>query len=44
MSPLPCWFDWINSTRDLLLIIVSITVGIDAIATGALIDMHTLKT
>lgn len=34
------WTEW--SIQDLLLVVVSFATGINAIATGALIDMHTL--
>jgi len=37
------WWDWIENLRDILLIFVSLSSGTNAIATGALIDMHTMR-
>jgi len=34
---------WTENLRDILLIFVSLSSGINAIATGALIDMHTMR-
>lgn len=34
---------WTDNLRDILLIFVSFSAGINAIATGALIDMHTMR-
>jgi len=35
--------DWTESLHDILLIFVAFSSGINAIATGALIDMHTTR-
>lgn len=34
---------WTENPRDILLIFVAFLNGVNAIATGALIDMHTMK-
>jgi hypothetical protein len=34
---------WTENLHDVLLMLVSFSTGINAIATGALIDMHTLR-
>lgn len=36
------WRGWTENLNDLLLVTVAFTGGINAIATGALIDMHTI--
>jgi hypothetical protein len=38
------WQGWTQNIHDALLILVAFSSGINAIATGALIDMHTMKT
>jgi len=38
------WSDgWTENLHDTLLVLVAFSTGINAIATGALIDMHTLR-
>ena len=38
------WSDgWTENLHDILLVLVAFSTGINAIATGALIDMHTLR-
>jgi hypothetical protein len=37
------WQGWTQNIHDTLLILVAFSSGINAIATGALIDMHTMK-
>jgi hypothetical protein len=42
MVSLPAWTEW--TIQDLLLVVVSFATGINSIATGILIDMHTTGT
>ena len=37
------WRGWTENLRDMLLVFVAFSSGINAIATGALIDMHTMQ-
>jgi ABC-type polysaccharide/polyol phosphate export permease len=37
------WMGWTQNIHDALLILVAFSSGVNAIATGALIDMHTMK-
>jgi hypothetical protein len=37
------WQGWTQNIHDTLLIFVAFSSGVNAIATGALIDMHTMK-
>ena len=37
------WRGWIENLHDMLLVLVAFSSGINAIATGALIDMHTMR-
>jgi len=38
------WSDgWTENLHDILLVLVAFSTGINAIATGALIDMHTMR-
>ena len=37
------WQGWTQNIRDTLLILVAFSSGINAIATGTLIDMHTMR-
>ena len=37
------WQGWIQNIHDTLLVLVAFSSGVNAIATGALIDMHTMK-
>jgi len=37
------WQGWTQNIHDTLLILVAFSSGINAIATGALIDMHTMR-
>lgn len=37
------WQGWTQNIHDILLVFVAFSSGINAIATGALIDMHTIK-
>jgi hypothetical protein len=37
------WYGWTQNIHDTLLILVAFSSGVNAIATGALIDMHTIK-
>ena len=37
------WQGWTQNVHDTLLILVAFSSGINAIATAALIDMHTIK-
>jgi hypothetical protein len=38
------WRGWTENLHDMLLVFVAFSAGVNAIATGALIDMHTMKT
>jgi ABC-type uncharacterized transport system permease subunit len=38
------WQGWTQNIHDTLLVLVAFSSGINAIATGALIDIHTMKT
>jgi len=37
------WRGWIENLQDILLVLVAFSSGINAIATGVLIDMHTMQ-
>ena len=37
------WRGWTENLRDILLVFVAFSSGVNAIATGALIDMHTMR-
>jgi hypothetical protein len=37
------WWGWTQNLNDFLLVIVAFAAAVNAIATGALIDMHTIK-
>jgi len=37
------WQGWTQNIHDTLLILVAFSSGVNAIATGALIDMHTMR-
>ena len=37
------WRGWTENLQDELLVLVALGTGVNAIATGALIDMHTIK-
>jgi hypothetical protein len=37
------WRGWIENLRDMLLVFVAFSSGVNAIATGVLIDMHTVR-
>jgi hypothetical protein len=37
------WRGWTKSLNDMLLVIVAFAAAVNAIATGALIDMHTIR-
>ena len=37
------WRGWTENLRDMLLVFVAFSSGVNAIATGALIDMHTKR-
>jgi len=37
------WRGWIENLQDMLLVFVAFSSGVNAIATGALIDMHTMR-
>jgi len=37
------WRGWLENIRDALIILTAFSSGITAIATGALIDMHTMR-
>ena len=37
------WRGWTENLHDMLLVFVAFSSGVNAIATGALIDMHTMR-
>jgi ABC-type uncharacterized transport system permease subunit len=37
------WQSWTQNIQDTLLILVAFSSGVNAIATGTLIDMHTMR-
>ena len=37
------WRGWIENLHDMLLVFVAFSSSVNAIATGALIDMHTMR-
>jgi hypothetical protein len=38
------WHGWIGDLKEALPVLAALISGVNAIATGALIDMHTMKT